>query len=237
MAARLVVTMDTAHSFPAPAPEPDDPTAYAAGSGGSFWTGAPKLLAALATTIGSLVALTTVLVQAGVIGSSQAAGVTTPTVPVRSVESTPHTVPLDAPLGQLDGLLAESARTKGDLGKLIGDVQTDPPAIDRTTAVREIDAIVGQRERLHAKLADFATPAPLAKTLSLLRDSITASLADDRLVRQWIVAHYEGDAAANALWQAQGEASRVASEAKRAFRTEYAAQLLANGRPSFIPEY
>ena len=234
MAARLVVTMDTAHSFPAPAPEPDDPTAYAAGSGGSFWTGAPKLLAALATTIGSLVALTTVLVQAGVIGSSQAAVATTPTVPV---DSTPRTAPLDATVGELDGLLAESARTKGDLGKLIGAVQTDPPAIDRTTAVRQIDAIVGQRELLHAKLADFATPAPLAKTLSLLRDSITASLADDRLVRQWIVAHYDRDAAANALWQAQGEASRVASEAKRAFRAEYAAQLLANGRPSSIPEY
>ena len=75
------------------------------------------------------------------------------------------------------------------------------------------------------------------KTLSLLRDSITASLADDRLVRQWIVAHYDGDAAADALWQAQGEASRAASEAKRAFRTEYAAQLLANGRQSSIPEY
>ena len=227
--------MDTAHSFPAPAAEPVDPMADAAASGGSFWTGAPKLLAALATTIGSLVALTTVLVQAGVIGSSsEAASVTTPTVPV---ESTPRTAPLDATLGELDGLLAESARTKGDLGKLIGDVQTDSPAIDRATAVRQIDAIVGQRERLHAQLADFATPAPLAKTLSLLRDSITASLADDRLVRQWIVAHYDRDAAANALWQAQGEASRVASEAKRAFRTEYAAQLLANGRPSFIPEY
>ena len=240
MAARLVVTMDTAHSFPAPAPEPVDPTVDTAEPGGSFWTGAPKLLAALATTIGSLVALTTVLVQAGVIGSSQAAEVTTPAVPVQSVQSvqsTPQTAPLDATLGQLDGLLAESARTKGDLGKLIGDVQTDQPAIDRATAVREIDAIVSQRELLHAKLAEFPTPAPLAKTLSLLRDSITASLADDRLVRQWIVAHYDRDAAANALWQAQGEASRAATEAKRAFRTEYAAQLLANGRPSSIPEY
>jgi len=237
VAARLVVTMDTAHSFPAPAPEPVDPTVDTAEPAGSFWTGAPKLLAALATTIGSLVALTTVLVQAGVIGSSQAAEVTTPAVPVQSVQSTSQTAPLDATLGQLDGLLAESARTKGDLGKLIGDVQTDQPAIDRATAVREIDAIVSQRELLHAKLAEFPTPAPLAKTLSLLRDSITASLADDRLVRQWIVAHYDRDAAANALWQAQGEASRAASEAKRAFRTEYAAQLLANGRPSSIPEY
>jgi len=229
--------MDTAHSFPAPAPEPVDPTVDTAEPGGSFWTGAPKLLAALATTIGSLVALTTVLVQAGVIGSSQAAEVTTPAVPVQSVQSTSQTAPLDATLGQLDGLLAESARTKGDLGKLIGDVQTDQPAVDRATAVREIDAIVSQRELLHAKLAEFPTPAPLAKTLSLLRDSITASLADDRLVRQWIVAHYDRDAAANALWQAQGEASRAASEAKRAFRTEYAAQLLANGRQSSIPEY
>ena len=56
-------------------------------------------------------------------------------------------------------------------------------------------------------------------------------------MRQWIVARYDGDAAADALWQAQGEASRVASEAKRAFRAEYAARLRANGRPSSIPDY
>ena len=246
--------MDTARSFQAPPAEPFDPTADSAGSGASFWTGAPKLLAALATIIGSVVALTTVLVQAGVIGSSQTAGETTPTVPVRSTPvqtvsvQTPvqparvvlpvvETPSLDQKLGDLNGLLAESARTKGDLGKLIGDVQADPPAIDRETAVRKMDEIVSQREQLHAELADFAAPAPLSKALSLLRDSITASLADDRLVRQWVVAHYDGDAAANALWQAQLEASRVASEAKRAFRTEYAAQLLSNGLPSFIPDY
>ena len=48
----------------------------------SFWTGAPKLLAAFATILGSIVALTTVLVQAGVIGSERYQGGTTTAVPV-----------------------------------------------------------------------------------------------------------------------------------------------------------
>ena len=74
--------MDTAHSFPPPPADPVDLTADSAESGGSFWTGAPKLLAAFATILGSIVALTTVLVQAGVIGS-QSAGQTTATVPVQ----------------------------------------------------------------------------------------------------------------------------------------------------------
>ena len=65
------------------------------------------------------------------------------------------------------------------------------------------------------------------RPLALLRDSITASLADDRLVRQWIVARYDGNVAADSLWQAQLEASRAASEAKRAFRAEYADRLAA----------
>src|SRR6187431_1751730 len=132
--ARLVVTMDTAHTFPSPPPEPIDPAADSAESGGSFWTGAPKLLAAFATLLGSIVALTTVLVQAGVIGSQTAAR-TTPTVPVQpvsvrtaTVQTTPADLPttetpsLDGALGDLNELLSESARTKGDLGKLIADV-------------------------------------------------------------------------------------------------------------------
>jgi hypothetical protein len=242
--------MDTAHSFPSPPPEPIDP---AAESGGSFWTGAPKLLAAFATLLGSIVALTTVLVQAGVIGS-QAAGETTPTVPVRStpVQTVSIKVPvqparvvlpvaetpsLEQTLGDLNGLLSQSARTKGDLGRLIGEVQVGPSAINRDTAVREIDEIVSQRAQLHAELADFQAPAALSKALALLRDSITASLADDRLVRQWIVARYDGNVAADSLWQAQLEASRAASEAKRSFKAEYADRLRASGLSDSIPDY
>ena len=74
--------MGTAQSFPSPPAEPVDLTAASAESGGSFWTGAPKLLAAFATILGSIVALTTVLVQAGVIGSASA-GQTTATLPVQ----------------------------------------------------------------------------------------------------------------------------------------------------------
>ena len=142
--------MDTAHSFPSPPPEPIDPTADSAESGGSFWTGAPKLLAAFATLLGSIVALTTVLVQAGVIGSRLRGSRRRPTVPVQPAPV--QTAPIrrraadtrrpprpDAvarrTLGDLNGLLAESARTKGDLGTLIADVQAGPPAIDRAAAV------------------------------------------------------------------------------------------------------
>ena len=246
--------MGTAHSFPSPPPEPIDLTAASAESGGSFWTGAPKLLAAFATILGSIVALTTVLVQAGVIGS-QSAGQTTATVPVQpasvrtatvrtaTVQTTPSGQPaaetptLDGALGDLNGLLAESARTKGDLGKLIADVQSGTSAIGRAAAVEKIDEIVRQREQLHAELAAFPAPAALSTALALLRDSITASLADDRLVRQWIVARYDGNVAADSLWQAQLEASRAASEAKRAFRAEYADRLRASGLSTSIPNY
>jgi hypothetical protein len=103
--------------------------------------------------------------------------------------------------------------------------------------VGRIDEIVRQRERLHEELASFAAPAALSNALALLRDSITASLADDRLVRQWIVAHYDGNGAADSLWQAQLEASRAASEAKRVFRAEYADRLAENGLSGFIPDY
>jgi hypothetical protein len=240
--------MDTTHSFPPPPADPVDLSADSAASSASFWTSAPKLLAAFATILGSIVALTTVLVQAGVIGSRTAAQ-TTATVPVhpasvRTAQQTTPTVPpaaetptLDGALGDLNGLLAESARTKGDLGKLIAEVQSGTSAIGRAATVARIDAIVRQREQLHAELADFPAPAALSTALALLRDSITASLADDRLVRQWIVARFDGSVAAHSLWQAQVEASRAASEAKRAFRSEYADRMRASGLSSFIPDY
>jgi hypothetical protein len=248
--------MDTAHSLPPPPPDPADDTTASASSSASFWTGAPRLLAGLATVIGSIVGLATVLVQAGVIGSSSTAtqtgrAKTAPpivaaneapsrpgaarTLPV--VAATAQTPSLDQALGDLNELLAESARTKGDLGSLIEDVRSTPSAIGRSTALREIDRIVQQREGLHAELAAFPTPADLSKAVALLRDSITASLADDRLVRQWIVAHYDGDVAAERLWRAQLEASHEATRAKNAFRAEYADRLLSQGRSSVIPNY
>ena len=140
-------------------------------------------------------------------------------------------------MGNLNELLAESARTKGNLGSLISRVQSSPPEIARAAALHEIDRIVQQREGLHAALAAFSTPDVLSGALALLRDSITASLADDRLVRQWIVARYDGDVAADRLWQAQLEASREASRAKSAFRAEYADRLRSRGLSSFIPDY
>ena len=240
--------MDTAQPLPSPPPDPVDGTPAAAPPGGSFWSGASGLLAGLATVVGSFVGLATVLVQAGVIGSSSptpaqtAAARTQPaqTQPAQSqpaVRTTADAPSLDRVLSNLNALLAESARTKGNLGSLIVKVQSNPPAIGRETALREIDTIVRQREGLHATLAALRVPDALAKALALLRDSITVSLADDRLVRQWIVARYDGDPAEDRLWEAQLEASHEARRAKDAFRAEYTDRLLSQRLSGFIPDY
>ena len=226
--------MDTAHSLP---PDSVDVTPTAASPDASFWTGAPKLLAGLATVVGSFVGLATVLVQAGVIGSSAKPAQTEPARTQAADVRSAQTPSLDRALGNLNELLAESAHTKGNLGSLISRVQSSPPEIARAAALHEIDRIVQQREGLHAALAAFPTPDVLSDALALLRDSITASLADDRLVRQWIVARYDGDAAADRLWEAQLEASREASRAKSAFKAEYADRLRSRGLSSFIPDY
>jgi hypothetical protein len=205
----------------------------------SFWASAPGLLTGVGAILGSVVGLVTVLLQAGVIGSASASSQVAPASAALSTPAvtTPAGEPsLEQALGRLNELLAESARTKGDLGALIADVNADPP-IALGAALREIGTIVRQRESLHRTLAGFEAPDELSNALALLRDSITASLADDRLVRQWIVARYEGDDAAERLWQAQLEASREATRAKTAFRDEYRAIQLAAGLPSAVPDY
>jgi hypothetical protein len=196
------------------------------------------MLTGLAAVIGSAVTLGTLLVQAGVLGASPAGQTTTaaPTRPAPTRNTASHAPSLDRAFGRLNELLAESARTKGDLGALIADVNAEPP-IAFGAARREIDAIVRQRESLRQVLAGFQVPDELSNALALLRDSITASLADDRLVRQWIVARYDGDAAAGRLWQAQLEASREATRAKGAFTSAYGELLRAHGLPGVVPEY
>jgi hypothetical protein len=245
--------MTAAHSLTSDAPdglESPEPR------GRSFWASAPGLLTGLGAILGSVVGLATVLVQAGVIGSSstpsqvapaQASAavampaVTTPAVTAPAVTTPAVTTPAEEPslersLRRLNELLAESARTRGDLGSLIADVKAEPP-IPRGAALREIDAIVRQRQGLHRTIGELPAPDELSNALALLRDSVTASLADDRLVRQWIVARYDGDAAVGRLEQAEWEASREATRAKTAFRDEYRAILLSAGLPSSIPEY
>ncbi len=111
--------MGTAQTFSPPPLEPAEIGAEQAASGGSFWTGAPKLLAAFATLLGSIVALTTVLVQAGVIGSSAETPQTVRSLPARTAfvdQAVARTPSLAWTLGDLNSLLAKSARTKGNLG-------------------------------------------------------------------------------------------------------------------------
>ena len=250
--------MSAAHSLTSHSPDGAETPEL---RGRSFWASAPGLLAGVAAILGSVVGLATVLVQAGVIGTSSTRSqvapapasaavsmpavttpaVTTPAVTTPAVTTPAVTTPAEEPslersLRRLNELLAESARTRGDLSSLIADVKAELP-IPRGAALREIDAIVRQREGLHRTIGDLPAPDELSNALGLLSESVTASLADDRLVRQWIVARYDGDPAAGRLEQAAWEASRKATRAKDAFRAEYARILLAAGLPSSIPEY
>ena len=245
--------MSAAHSLTSHSPDGAETPEL---RGRSFWASAPGLLAGVAAILGSVVGLATVLVQAGVIGTSSTRSqvapapasaavsmpaVTTPAVTTPAVTKPAVTTPAEEPslersLRRLNELLAESARTRGDLSSLIADVKAELP-IPRGAALREIDAIVRQREGLHRTIGDLPAPDELSNALGLLSESVTASLADDRLVRQWIVARYDGDPAAGRLEQAAWEASRKATRAKDAFRAEYARILLAAGLPSSIPEY
>ena len=57
---------------------------------------------------------------------------------------------------------------------------------------------------------------------ALLRRSLTAAIDDDVAVERWIVAHYEGDPAAEGpAWAEQVAASGRATVAKRAFLDAY----------------
>jgi TIR domain len=119
---------------------------------------------------------------------------------------------------QTDLLLTNSARNRGDLNALIGNVRRQ--AIARTEALRQIDEIIGQRRSLVDNLP-VDPPSSFEHAQGVLRESIVASLEDDIAVRAWMIAFYNGTPNEPQLFSEVARLSNVASEKKAAFLAEY----------------
>jgi hypothetical protein len=119
---------------------------------------------------------------------------------------------------QTDALLTNSARTRGDLNGLIGEVRRK--TLPRAEALRQIDEIIGQRRSLAENLpAD--PPSSFEHAQEVLRDSIIASLRDDQTVRRWMVAFYNGTPDRFELEREERRLSGIAGTKKAEFLAEY----------------
>jgi hypothetical protein len=183
-------------------------------------------LGAIGGLLTAIAGMLTVLWQIGVIGAS--GGTAAPAVP-RVSERSAQVVKSTAPTAvsservyaqQLASLLRNSADTRAGLGTLIAGVQNGSLAY--TDAKARVAAVISQRQGLRDDVARLETPAAFAGAAELLRRSLTAAIEDDVAVQRWIVAHYEGDPAAEGpAWNEQIAASGRATSAKRAFLDAY----------------
>jgi hypothetical protein len=207
-------------------------------------SGSVAAIGGLVTAIGGLL---TILWQIGVLGSSGGTAVPTvtsvpaaPTVTARSAQVIERPPPAATSSNrvyaeQLARMLRNSADTRSDLGTLIGGVQNNSLAY--TDAKARIAAVISQRQGLRDDVARLDTPAAFAGAAELLRRSLTAAIDDDVAVQRWIVAHYEGDPAAEGpAWQEQIAASDRATAAKRAFLEAYGRLAARGGNLPTLPD-
>jgi hypothetical protein len=182
------------------------------------FTGSVAAIGGLLTAVAGLL---TILWQIGVFGAS---GATVPESVARvATASAQVATSSDRVYGeQLTRLLRNSADTRVGLGTLISGVQNG--ALDYEDAKARIAAVIAQRQGLRDDVARLDTPARFSAAAELLRSSLTAAIDDDVAVQRWIVAHYEGDPAAEGpAWNDQIAASGRATRAKREFLDAYAA--------------
>lgn len=119
---------------------------------------------------------------------------------------------------QLDSLLANSARTRGDLGGLISDVQRR--SISRQSALDRINQIIGERKSLRESLP-VDQPDSFRHAQSSLRSSVDASIEDDQAVESWIEAFFDRSPAAASRFAEVRRLSFAASARKSEFLSEY----------------
>jgi len=121
----------------------------------------------------------------------------------------------------LDQLLIASAQTRGDLGRLISQVQQSGSKTSHE-AQSQIESVIAQRNKLRRAVEQATPPLQFEHAYSLLQKSIVLSLDDDYAVRDWINALINGDTASAArYWQQQLRLSTQASAAKASFFTVY----------------
>jgi S1-C subfamily serine protease len=127
---------------------------------------------------------------------------------------------LTAFVSALDGALIESANTRGDLGQLIGQVQSGSITADEATS--RINAVIAQRNALRIAVEQVTAPPQFQSVFTQLQNSIQLSLSDDLAIRDWINDLINGDqATANSDWQRNVQLSDQASSAKANFLSTY----------------
>jgi hypothetical protein len=119
----------------------------------------------------------------------------------------------------VDALLRNSADTRGDLARLIADVQSR--GITLGDARDSIETIINQRLGLRDDIAAIPAPEPYGRAKELLRRSITLSLQDDIAVRRWINAFYGDLPSASQRLSEVTRLGEQATAAKERFVAEY----------------
>jgi hypothetical protein len=140
---------------------------------------------------------------------------------VTSVAATFNEIPIGPFVNAIDRLLTNSAKTRGDLGRLIQQVsQSGTKTSDEARS--EIAALIARRRTLQRAVRHLTPPLQFEHAYSLLQRSITLSLDDDYAIRDWIAAKIAGNlSAADHDWNRQLRASGQASAAKTSFLTVY----------------
>jgi len=101
---------------------------------------------------------------------------------------------------------------------LISEAQNG--TIGMNEARDRIAGVIAQRTSLETEVAALSPPAPFAGAAELLRQSISASLDDDRAIQGLINAYLEGYDPSSFLNQ-HSEATSRATNAKHRFLTTY----------------
>jgi hypothetical protein len=118
----------------------------------------------------------------------------------------------------IDSLLRNSVETRTDLGTLISEVQNG--SIGSSEARDRIAGVIAQRTSLETQVAALSTPKPFVAAAELLRQSIAASLDDDRAIQGLINAYLDGSDPSSFLSQ-HDRANARATAAKRQFLETY----------------
>lgn len=118
----------------------------------------------------------------------------------------------------IDSLLRNSVEARADLGSLISEAQNG--TIGFSEARDRIAGVIGQRTSLQTEVAALSPPAPFVRAAELLRQSISASLDDDRAIQGLINAYLEGYDPSSFLKQ-HSDANSRATNAKHLFLATY----------------
>ena len=121
-------------------------------------------------------------------------------------------------VNSIDSLLRNSVEARSDLGALISEAQNG--TIGLNEARDRIAGVIAQRTSLQTEVAALSPPAPFVRAAELLRQSISASLDDDRAIQGLINAYFE-DYDPSSFSAQHVEANNRATAAKQSFLATY----------------